>query len=287
MKEQVVQFGPKRNLVGILAQPSGSDAGLEAPAVIMLNAGLLHRIGPHRMSVLLARRLATAGVCSLRFDMGNFGDSTELPSGKSEDERVLSDVQSAMDFLEQKEIAHSFVLAGLCSGADNSYSVALREPRVTGTIFLDGHGFWTSWSRVVHYLPRLLRVRSWFNFARRNLSQGTPSKEGQDAMLGQQRLRRPFGERLEVERALQSLVDRGTQMLYIYTGSVKYYYNYANQFFDMFKGLDPRGRIKVVYFPKADHTYTFTEDRDLMFAALIKWYVSRPWVGSQKEIATK
>ena len=106
-------------------------------------------------------------------------------------------------------------------------------------------------------------------------------------MLGQQRLRRPFGERLEVERALQSLVDRGTQMLYIYTGSVKYYYNYANQFFDMFKGLDPRGRIKVVYFPKADHTYTFTEDRDLMFAALIKWYVSRPWVGSQKEIATK
>jgi pimeloyl-ACP methyl ester carboxylesterase len=286
MKERIFQFGPKRGLFGIFTEPAKTDLGPDAPAVIMLNAGLLHRIGPHRMSVQLARSLADAGIRSLRFDMSGFGDSAVMTNGKSEDDHVFSDVKHAMDFLEEKQIARSFVLFGLCSGADNSYAVALLDSRVVGAVFLDGHGFWTFRSRAVHYLPRMLRPRSWFNYARRSRPQSALSI-GQDSLLGQRKLRRPFGEQVEVERALQSLVDRGTQMLYFYTGSVEYYYNYAGQFFDMFKGLKPRGRIKVVYYPSADHTYTFAEDRDRMFSTLIDWYLSRPWAGSQQEIKTK
>ena len=277
MKERVCQFGPERNLVGILSEPAEKDLRPELPVLILLNAGLIHRVGPHGMSVQLARKMAELGVRSLRFDKGDHGDSTELASGLSEDERVFADVKSAMDFLEQKKVGKSFVLFGLCSGADDSYAVSLRDPRVVGVVQLDGHGFWTFWSHVVHYLPRMLRPQSFFNFFRRRLAKNSAT-DGMDVLVGQRRLRRPFGEKQDVERAIQSLVDRGTQLLYFYTGSVGYYYNYAGQYFDMFKGLDPKGRIKVVYYPNVDHTYTFAQDRERMLGELADWYLSIPWL---------
>ncbi len=280
MKEQVCQFGPERNLVGILCEPEEKDLRSELPVLIMLNAGLIHRIGPHRMSVDLARMLAERGIRSLRFDKGDHGDSTENAGGQSDDERAYLDVKSAMDYVEQKKLGRNFVLFGLCSGADDSFAIALRDARVVGTVQLDGHGFWTLWSHVVHYLPRILRAQSLFNYFRRSLSRGFRSN-GLDSLALQWSLRRPFGDKQEVERGVQSLVDRGAEMLYFYTGGVQYYYNYAGQYFDMFKSLDPKGKIKVVYYPDVDHTYSFTAHRGRMFAALADWYMSRAWAKVQ------
>jgi hypothetical protein len=48
----------------------------------------------------------------------------------------------------------------------------------------------------------------------------------------------------------------------------------------MFKGLDPRGKIEVEYYPHADYHYTFTEDRERMFARVVEWYRSRTWNAS-------
>lgn len=276
MKERVCQFGPGRNLTGILTEPAEMDLRSDSPVMVMLNAGLLHRVGPHRMSVELAQRLAVRGIRSLRFDLGGLGDSDSSSAAVSDDDQALLDTQDAMDFLERKHGAGSFVLFGLCSGADNSYAIAIRDPRVVGAIMLDGHGFWTLRSYIEHYLPRMWRLRTWLNYARRRLFQSKHAFE-EGALLRQQQLRRPFGTRPEVERALQSLVDRGTQMLYFYTGGVEQYYNYAGQFFDMFKNLDAYGRIEVEYYPHANHTYTLGEDRERMFARVVQWYLSRTW----------
>ena len=275
MKDRVCQFGPELNLVGILTEPGDKNVRPEYPAVLMLNAGLLHRVGPHRMSVELAHRLAECGVRSLRFDMGGYGDSEVSTDAKSEENRTFSDIKCAMDFLEQEEDVHSFVLFGTCSGADNSHAVALSDTRVVGAILLDGHGYWTRRSYINYYLPRVFRPQGWINVARRRFSSSKPASEVRDSLI--QQLRHPFGPRLQVEREIQSLVDRGTQLLYFYTGGVEDYYNYAGQFFDMFKGLDPRGKIEVEYYPNADHTYTFAEDRERTFARVVEWYRSRNW----------
>jgi hypothetical protein len=48
----------------------------------------------------------------------------------------------------------------------------------------------------------------------------------------------------------------------------------------MFKGLDPRGKIEMEYYPHADRSYTFTEDRERMFARVVEWYRSRTWNAS-------
>ncbi len=70
-----------------------------------------------------------------------------------------------------------------------------------------------------------------------------------------------------------------TKLLYIYTAGVSYYYNYAKQFGDMFRGLDSHGNIDVQYYPNADHTFMFSEDRNLSVrnSCIVEWYRSRNW----------
>ncbi len=276
MKERIYEFGPELNLIGILTEPEAADARTGLPVVLMLNAGLLHRIGPHRMSVELARRLAARGISSLRFDIGGRGDSDSASQAESDESAVLADIKDAMDYLERRHDFHSFVLLGLCTGADNAHSAALRDSRVVGAVFLDGHGYWTRRSYIEHYLPRVWRARAWLNFLRRCLA---PSRQVLEE-IGVERQRRPFGPRLEVQREIQTLVDRNAQLLYVYTGGASSYFNYAGQFNDMFRGLDALGNIEVLYYPNADHTYTFAGDRELLLARVVDWFGSRVWNAS-------
>lgn len=275
MREHACEFGPEFSLVGILTEPAEIEVRADQPALLVLNAGLLHRVGPHRMSVELARRLADCGIRSLRFDMGGYGDSEVSADAQSGETRCISEIKSAMDYFECELDVHHFVLLGLCSGADNSHAVALRDSRVLGMIQMDGHSYRTLRSCVNFYLPRIFRPQAWVKLARYILSVSRERQRGRAPLRHQ--LRRPFGPKHQVKREVQSLVDRGTQMLYFYTGEVANYYNYAGQFFDMFRGLDPRGKIEVECFPNADHTYTFAEDRERMYARLVEWYRSRTW----------
>jgi dienelactone hydrolase len=272
MRERVCEFGPQLNLTGLLTEPTATTHP-ELPAVVMLNAGLLHRVGPHRMSVILARKLAEQGVTSLRFDLGGRGDSNASGQAESDEDQVQADIVDALNYLEAKRGFQTFVLLGLCAGADNAHAVALRDPRVVGAVFLDGHGYWTRRSYMEYYLPRLARPSSWLSFARRNLA---AQKQDEEDVGGHGR-RKPFGPRHQVEHEIQSLVNRNAQLLYVYTGGVTSYYNYTRQFFDMFAGLKPRDRISVEYYPNADHTYTFSEDRERMVERVVEWFGSCDW----------
>lgn len=273
MTERACEFGVNLNLVGILTEPTGMNADPVLPVVVMLNAGLLHRVGPHRMSVTLARKLAAQGVSSLRFDIGGRGDSESAHQMDSDEHQVLADVVEAMNFLERQRGATKFVLYGLCAGADNAHAVALRDPRVAGAVLLDGHGYWTWRSYMHHYLPRMGHPGTWVNYLRRSLRSEKPVVEE----VGVHGRRKPFGPRELVEQEIQSLVDRRAQLLYVYSGGVASYYNYREQFFDMFPRLKPQNRVTIQYLPNADHTYTLREDRDHLLESVITWYGSREW----------
>ena len=58
MKESVCQFGPNNSLTGIFAQPDESVRVADAPVALILNAGIVHSIGPFRLHVDIARILA-------------------------------------------------------------------------------------------------------------------------------------------------------------------------------------------------------------------------------------
>src|SRR5215216_6718075 len=62
IRDEAVRLGPEGQLVGIVSYPVGGKTRTDGtPTVIVLNAGVLHRAGPHRLHVALTRRLAQLG----------------------------------------------------------------------------------------------------------------------------------------------------------------------------------------------------------------------------------
>jgi len=133
--EEVHRFGLDDGLVGVLALPDG--AAPHRRGVIFLNAGVLHRVGPNRVHVKSARRLAAAGVPSLRFDFSGIGDSAVSADRSAFDDRSFNEVQAAIDLLRSQGRVEEVVLAGICSGAMAAMKAATREPRIVGAVLIN------------------------------------------------------------------------------------------------------------------------------------------------------
>src|SRR5205085_6183975 len=70
-RETLCRFGADSHLFGVLTEPGEKR---DLPAVILLNAGSIHRVGPSRLYVRIARELAQDGFASLRLDHEGLGD---------------------------------------------------------------------------------------------------------------------------------------------------------------------------------------------------------------------
>jgi dienelactone hydrolase len=137
--EKPLFFGPNRALFGLLAAPPPRRARRGRPAIVLLNAGTVHRIGPHRMYVPLARRWAEQGYYVFRVDISGIGDSRGSPENLCYPASAIADVQAAMSAIADK--AERFVLVGLCSGADLAFQVGARDPRVAGAVMMNPRTF--------------------------------------------------------------------------------------------------------------------------------------------------
>ena len=114
MKEETLLFGPGQGLVGTLSVPSRPTESL---GMILLNAGMIHRVGPHRVNVRLARELARHGIASIRFDLAGHGDSARPSGSLSFQNQAVEDIRQAADALANATGLRRFAVFGLCSGA--------------------------------------------------------------------------------------------------------------------------------------------------------------------------
>lgn len=141
MNEEALVFGKEKSLVGIVTYPNKAGRETKLPAVILANAGMVHRVGPHRIHVKMARRLALQGFLVLRFDFSGIGDSgprfDNLPAQQSR----IAELQDAMDELYKLKGAEEFILAGICSGAIASYQAGCVDPRVVGLVQINPPGY--------------------------------------------------------------------------------------------------------------------------------------------------
>ncbi len=137
MREEAAVFGRTDSLVGIVTQPTAKQSGPAEIGVILLNAGILHRVGPGRIYVKLARELALLGFASLRFDFSGIGDSKPRRDNLPFDKSSIDETQSAMAFLQNKCGANSFILLGGCSGARVSFATAACDHRVAACILIN------------------------------------------------------------------------------------------------------------------------------------------------------
>jgi pimeloyl-ACP methyl ester carboxylesterase len=296
MKERVFRFGPTNELVGVLTP---AEPGQPArPAVILFNAGLTHRVGPSRLYVKLARRLAGQGHPVLRIDVSGVGDSEprsdHLPFNKS----VVADAQLAMQLLEAREGQTAFVLMGHCSGASGAFLASADEPRVVGVVLINlegGNDEWTEydrdrknsryyqqyykniaadgqrWRRLLtgraaygKILSNLVngiflnRLRTWW-FARKAAAQQS-GKEAEIAPL-----------MLESRAILRKIVERGTRMLLVHSeGSTGLEY-VRTMLGDTLQGYLDAQRVDLSIIPASDHLFTLQRSQVELIDTICAW----------------
>jgi len=266
MREKVLTFFNNSPLIAIMTEPNSERRMNEKPAVLFWNAGFLHRVGPYRLYVDMARNLAAMGFLAVRFDLSGKGDSKPRRDWGLEKERAARDVREVMDLVFTKTGIEKFVLLGLCSGADDAFPIAVQDSRVSGLVLLDGFAYRTFRYYIPNYLMRLFILQRWKNFISRKYHELFHHTEKKvDEYI------REFPPKVKVKEDLLQLIERGVNLLFIYSGEVKKYYNYKEQFKDMIKPIAMNDRLQSEYFDKASHTYTRLEDRKMLMDCISEW----------------
>jgi len=130
---------PPRRAVRVVPDETAA-VGLDtvgAPAVLLLNAGILHHVGPSRTYVKTARSLASLGFLVLRFDFAGVGDSLPRDDNLPFAQAAVQEVQQAMATLHALAGSTQFVLVGLCSGARVSLDAAIHDPRIIAAVLIN------------------------------------------------------------------------------------------------------------------------------------------------------
>jgi dienelactone hydrolase len=288
MKEKPFLFGEHKSMLGIWTEPPSPAMAAGRPAVILLNAGVVHRIGPYRKSVKIARRLAAEGFLVMRFDLAGIGDSEPRRDALSFEEGAISDVKEAMDHLQKTRHIDKFVLMGLCSGADNSYQTTYRDPRVVGALMMDGYSYRTPEFHARYFVKRARKVPSWRALAGRKLKalerrvrdyldrakdDGSGGEEEPPIAQGEpvRQYVREFPPKERLASEMLELVGRGVRLHFVYSSGMREYYNYERQFMDSFRGVDFKGMVTSEFFAEADHTFTEIKSQEDLVDAIVRW----------------
>jgi alpha-beta hydrolase superfamily lysophospholipase len=263
--ERTLQMRADAGLLGILTQPPpsrGADIGC-----VLMNAGVIHRIGPHRLNVKLARELATHGVSTIRLDLSGVGDSRPEGSTRSFTEQAVRDIRCALDELQRVTGLKRFVISGLCSGAAIGFRAALADPRIVALQMLDPYAYPTRRANRRYYAGRMRLPEAWGE-AVGNLMRKAPTEEEANGLLGDF-MRDPPAE--EFAKGLATLIQRGVAVMCLYTGSILQIYNYVEQFDEVMEPYGIAGRIRVEHMPDSTHTFLDVASQRHLIDLTVDW----------------
>jgi pimeloyl-ACP methyl ester carboxylesterase len=260
MTESILSFGPGNALVGVIAEPPLSFHDSRLPAVVLLNSGLIHRVGPNRLWVRIARRLAATGFTTLRFDLSGIGDSSAVGDRLATSERWVSEVRSAMNALAGARAADRFVLIGNCSGAALSLATALADERVVAAALINPPG-----KRLLRYYLRLgLRRQMWLR-----LLHGRARLPGPAGLL---RTRRPAAERRTAGPAdVRRLAERDVDVIIVSCDGDASHDLYHRRHRADLTHPDVRPRITLEVIAGANHDFTLLANQDRLVEAVDGW----------------
>jgi dienelactone hydrolase len=274
ISEQAVLLGQRKSLVGILTQ-AVTSARTDEPAIVILNTGIIHRVGHHRMYVTLSRILARAGYTVLRFDFSGIGDSDARADGLSPLDSCLADIKEVLDWLETNCQASRIILVGLCSGADHAVLYGHTDPRVVALVLMDPSIPATA-RYYVHYIgQRLIQLRSWVNVAvgrsrivSKWIEQGlyilSPEWKTRHLSLQNPKFRACL------EQVYQNSVDCGIQILAVFTEETTRQ-TYREQMIDAFPNVSFGEQLQLEFFQNSDHTFTLANDRSKLIRLVLEW----------------
>jgi hypothetical protein len=281
VKEEALLLGPYQSLIGIYTPAVGHAAEISSnPAVILLNAGLVHHVGPHRLHVKLARALAVRGISTLRVDLAGIGDSSHRPDSMPAQQAAALEPREIMDDLVRR--GHdSFVLFGICSGATRSLQAAKDDARVTALILvnqevtMNDQDSGTQITAQFYLQHSLWNLRSW-----RNLLTGKINYRNLLVTLVSM-VRRKITGGGHTKMALTDIVCddirpvliQGTQVLMLLSDRHAQLLQLQGE---GLQDLERSGQVRVAVHPEADHLFTSLQDQNALIEQVCEWTASLP-----------
>lgn len=241
---------------GVLTRPAFAPRGA---VVVLLNAGFIHRPGPFRLHVDLARALAADGFAVARVDLPGTGDA---PAPTDPDDVAV--VAQVFDALAASIAIDGFVVGGLCSAADLGWKVALADPRVRGFVMLDGVARKGIWFRVGQ--AKLLFARG-FRAVRSVLAHLWPSGPA----AATQPDTRDWPETGRERGEFEDMVARGVEIFALYTGGSPDYFTHPAQFRATFGPAAGGPRVHFTFWPDCDHMFMLKADRNRLIESIRGW----------------
>lgn len=271
MREIACQFGEGQRLHGVMTMPlTVRRPGL---ALVLVSAGLTSKSGPYRLYTEIAREVAERGFMVLRFDLGGIGNSQISRPDQPLHARTEQDIQDALAFLEASHRVTEFVLGGLCSGAEDAFRHAEKDPRTLGVVLVDPHAYETKYWRLRGMLTRYSLNRVVYRILRTikvvNVVEDSQSRSNIEGFEGNL-INYQYMNLSESTRILSTLIDRGTNVHYIYTGGRIDTFHHKDQFRAMFRNLNFNGHVQVDHLPHIEHIQIFSEDRKALVDTVVR-----------------
>lgn len=285
MREEVLLFGKKSSLVGIMTYPPETERVNKLPVIMLLNAGLLHRVGPNRLYVKMARNLATLGFMVLRYDFSGIGDSPVRSDNLPFLERWVNELLEAMDYLQVTRGIDRFISMGLCGGAYVSFKTACFDSRIVGVALFNSqdHLHDDSNEKLSSGIRnRILALQNW----RISFSSSFNAKKWLKVVTGKvdylaiarNQLRNLFTRKKRIVSGAKKgvadmhlLAGRGVHVLHVYSEGDE-----GLDYFHLMLGDNIRewiacGRLKVEIIPGANHTFTLLCNQEHLLKVVRNW----------------
>lgn len=231
MNEQAIVFGSKSPLVGIYS-PGVAPTG--RIGVVLANSGVVHRIGANRTSVTLARRLAHAGIGSLRFDMSGLGDSLgDTADAEGWEKSAPREISEAVTQLLLLENVDHVVLYGNCGGAAKCFWAAGMDRRVSA-------------------------------MALTNPPPHPAESEGADTQASTAAAR-------EVATQLDRLFTRGLRALFVFGEGDPGQFYFERRLATALQAALRSDRLQLAHVPGSNHTFALVPAQERMISIVVEW----------------
>lgn len=267
MREEAFYYGESDRGFGMITLPKQTES---APVAVLFNAGLVHREGPYRLNVFIARALADIGIISIRVDLSGKGD-TPSRDGLINRKSVALDWSFIKKRISERFDHKNLLLIGLCSGADNAIKITAEEDNVRGLVLMDpvspkDHDFN---KRLL--ISKLTNPHKWLNLPyslakRFRRATGIEKDPHQEAIMV-----RDEPTLKDLHNCMKKIVACNGKVLAVFTSQASYHYNDQGQFVRALniKGLD--NCCEELYWPLVNHIYQVQTHRERLVKKISSW----------------
>lgn len=295
--ETPVKIAP--DLFGIVCEPEQPTTP-ERPTLVLLNGGAAYRIGPGRMNVEAARRLATQGFRTIRLDLSGLGDSVTgetVPDNDSYASTAFRDVAMTIEWIQERFGVAEVVVMGLCSGAYMAFQSAAQLPHraLVESILInpltyfwcDGMTLETAATRELirehYYLSSAFQPAKWWKLitGQSKIGLGGAARMVARRLLPKRRTRTPrpsptgadgFGHPVseDLGRDLKRATRSERHLAMIFATSDPGYSILTAQAGRQARRLQSAGQLDVSFVDDADHTFSRRAARERLIETLVE-----------------